>query len=98
MQKLTIDDILIATDGSLVCGDKNTEITDITTDSRKALEGVLFIPIVGERFDGHDFILSSLDNGAAAVLTHKDIAPYEGKSIIKVEDTFKALADVAKYY
>ena len=98
MQKLTIDDILIATDGSLVCGDKNTEITDITTDSRKALGGVLFIPIVGERFDGHDFILSSLDNGAAAVLTHKDIAPYEGKSIIKVEDTFKALADVAKYY
>ena len=29
MQKLTIDDILIATDGSLVCGDKNTEITDM---------------------------------------------------------------------
>ena len=48
MQKLTINDILSATGGKLVCGSADTELSEITTDSRRAAEGVLFIPLAGE--------------------------------------------------
>lgn len=98
MQKLTINDILSATGGKLVCGSADTEFSEITTDSRKAAEGVLFIPLVGEKFDGHEFINAAFDMGAAAVLTQKNIEPLLGKTIIRVDDTFKALADIARYY
>ena len=98
MQKLTIEDILKATGGELLCGSEDTVICDITTDSRKASQGMLFVPIVGEKFDAHNFIASSLEAGAAAAITHKDIDAVQGKSIVKVKDTFTALADIARYY
>lgn len=97
MQKLTINEIIEATGGVLVCGGE-CEITEITTDSRKAADGVLFIPLVGERFDGHDFAESALLSGAAAVVTHKDMAAIDGKTIVRVADTQKALADIARFY
>lgn len=37
-----------------------------TRDSRKLHPGSLFLPLEGERFDGHSFINSALENGAAA--------------------------------
>lgn len=97
MQKLTTDEIIEATGGVTLCGE-NKIISDITTDSRKITEGSLFIPIAGERFDGHDFAKSALESGAAAVITHKDMAEISGKTIIRVENTQKALADIARFY
>ncbi len=98
MQKLTIDDILKATGGKLLCGSADTRFSSITTDSRKAAEGGLFIPLVGDKFDGHEFINAAFEMGAAAVLTHKDTEHLVGRTIIKVNDTFTALADIARYY
>lgn len=98
MQRLRCEEIICATKGSLVSGDIHTELTGISTDSRKINGGDLFIPIAGERFDGHDFIKAALELGAAAVLTHKDMEPAAGKVIIRVENTFKALGDIAAYY
>lgn len=95
---MTVEDILSATGGTLLSGDTKTEFTDITTDSRKSAEGVLFIPLEGEKFDGHEFIKAAFDMGAAAVLTHKDADLMIDKTIIKVKDTFKALHDIAVYY
>lgn len=98
MQKLTIEEILKATDGTLVCGSEDVEFDSITTDSRKAAKGVLFIPLEGEKFDGHEFIRAAFDLGASVVLTHKDTEPGIGDTIIRVKDTFRALGDIAKYY
>lgn len=98
MQTMTIDDILKATGGELLSGERNKEIADITTDSRKAAEGVLFIPIIGEKFDGHEFIKASFDLGASAALTQEETELSIDKTIVKVEDTFKALGDIAGYY
>lgn len=98
MQKLTVNDILEATGGSLICGSKDTRFYKITTDSRKASEGALFIPLVGDKFDGHEFIKAAFDMGVSVVLTHKSIDPMLGKTIIKVSDTMKALADIARFY
>ena len=63
-------------------------VSAVCTDSRKLTPGCLFVPWVGERFDGHDFIGAALDAGAAGCLCAKlpgDIRP--DKFYIKVDDT-----------
>jgi UDP-N-acetylmuramoyl-tripeptide--D-alanyl-D-alanine ligase len=98
VQLLTCGDILRATGGVLICGNPEEQIANISTDSRKISEGDVFVPICGERFDGHDYINASLAAGAVAALTHKDWEPVPGKSIIRVQDTLKALGDIAGHY
>ena len=102
MQVLTIEDILRAVNGETAAGPGGAdglEFTGITTDSRKAAAGTLFVPLEGERFDGHDFISSAFENGADAALTHKDISDIpDGKTVIRVRDTKKALGAIAGYY
>ena len=71
-------------------------IQDATIDSRTVRPGCLFVPIVGERFDGHDFIPQAIDKGAIAVLAENK------KSytcpVIYVDSTVKALLVMAKAY
>lgn len=98
MQKLTIDDILKATGGAIVSGESDVEISDITTDSRATEGGKLFIPLVGDKFDAHNFIPAAFDLGAAAALCHKDMEGMLGKTIIRVKDTRIALGDIARFY
>ncbi len=97
MEKITIRKILTATGGKLISGNEETIISSITTDSRKAEEGVLFVALKGDNFDGNDFAEGFLQGGEAVVV-EKNISPVNGKSIIKVDDTKKALRDIAKYY
>lgn len=98
MQTMTIDDVLKATGGELLSGDKNKSFIDVVSDSRKVKEGVLFIPIIGEKFDGHEFIQAAFELGAAAVLTQRDTELLIDKTIVKVKDTLRAYGDIAKYY
>ena len=75
------------------------DVSSVTTDSRNVPAGSLFIPIVGEKFDGHRFIDAALDQGAAGVLCAKlpeDLRP--DKFYIKVADTRLALKDLARHY
>ncbi len=74
--------------------EKDLEIKGITTDSRKAAEGVLFACIKGERVDGHDFINKAKEAGAAAVICEK--APDTDIPYILVDSTVKALQDIAR--
>lgn len=98
MQPIKYSEIAEITGGQFICRGKNDTASGITTDSRKISEGDLFIPLVGARFDGHDFIMSSLQAGASGSLTSVDVRPVEGKTIIKVEDTLKALSAIAGHY
>ena len=74
--------------------EKELEIKGITTDSRKAADGVLFACIKGERVDGHDFIKKASEAGAAAVICEK--APDTDIPYILVDSTVKALQDIAR--
>ena len=62
MQSLTIFEIVEATGGKLISGDNSFRIENITTDSRTATCKSLFIPLVGEKTDGHKYIQSVFDN------------------------------------
>lgn len=73
------------------------DVLTVSTDSRKIGPGCLFIPLAGEKFDGHDFIGAAIANGASAVLTHRPEETYPVPSIL-VEDTRQALLDLAGGY
>jgi len=59
-------------------------------------EGTLFVPIVGERFDGHDYIQMAAQNEAVCALSEKEIDV--GIPLILVKSTRRALMDLAGYY
>ena len=96
MQVLSVKDIIKATKGILVSGTADVEIEKITIDSRETGPGVLFVPLKGEKRDGHDFIESALDAGAMTLSERTDV--YGKGTVIKVADTRKALGDIARYY
>lgn len=96
MQVLSVKDIIKATKGILVSGTADVEIEKITIDSRETGPGVLFVPLKGEKRDGHDFIESALDAGAMTLSERTDV--YGNGTVIKVADTRKALGDIARYY
>ncbi len=89
-------EIVEATKGTLVSGNINQDITFFSQDSRQMAQGGMYIPLKGERFDGHDFIESAFDTGADAVISHKDVS-YPDKIVIRVQDTMQALKDMAIY-
>ncbi|MGQ0441313.1 UDP-N-acetylmuramoyl-tripeptide--D-alanyl-D-alanine ligase, partial [Bacillus sp. B-TM1] len=74
-------------------------IQGVSIDTRKIEKGNLYVPIQGERFDGHAFVDKAVENGAVATLWMKDVAnPPENLPVIFVEDTLSALQMLAKNY
>ena len=71
MLRLTAEETARAVGGRVIFGDEKQVITHISLDSRTAAKGDLFVPIIGERVDAHDFIGQVLKNGAAAVFTSR---------------------------
>ncbi|MFQ9289672.1 MAG: UDP-N-acetylmuramoyl-tripeptide--D-alanyl-D-alanine ligase [Oscillospiraceae bacterium] len=62
-------------------------------------QGCLFIPLVGERFDGHTYLTQALESGAAGCLCSRlPEALVPGKFYVQVEDTLRALGQLAGWY
>lgn len=97
MQPIQIKDIIEATGGKLLCGSPQETVCAVCTDTRSLIPNALFVPLVGERFDAHDFIGSALSQGCAAALT-QHLTAAEQKPLIYVPDTRKALGDLAAAY
>lgn len=99
MEQLTIGDIAAATGGTVLRGSPDTAICGVTTDSRKGCTGRLFVPLIGEKFDGHAFIPMAAQNGAAATLTQRDDVPLpDGIAVVQVANTLAALQALARWY
>lgn len=71
-------------------------VSGISIDSRTIESGDMYIAIAGENFDGHDFIGSAVSNGAAAVMSHKDVEC--GVPVLRVENTESAFLELASWY
>ena len=97
----TVEEILKATAGKLISGDRKTKVSHVCIDSRKLKKGELFIAIKGERFDGHNFIEEAIKKGAKAVI-YQTQSPKtkitKNCSLIMVKDTIDALGDIAHYH
>ena len=72
-------------------------LTAVSTDSRRIPQEALFLPLAGERFDGHDFIGKALENGAAAVMSHRACEEYPVPALYD-GNTSQALLDLAGGY
>lgn len=98
MEALSVKEIAQAVGGKILCGDEETLITSAGTNSKQMEPGSLFVPIVGERVDAHDFIGDAFLNGAVACFTSRDKSKSSDKVFIQVEDTLKALQALGTYY
>ncbi|MCL2604549.1 MAG: UDP-N-acetylmuramoyl-tripeptide--D-alanyl-D-alanine ligase [Defluviitaleaceae bacterium] len=104
--RLTVSEIIAACKGELLNGSPDSDwvITSVCTDTRKlnppdGKSGALFIPLLGENVDGHDFIGQALTSGAVASLTEKKGLPLSSNlPFIHVASTRQALMDLAFYY
>ena len=97
----SVKDICGITGGRLLSGSPDIMLHHLAFDSREMLGEDLFIPVIGERADGHRFIQGAFANGAAASLTSReDVVPAEddGHAYILVEDTVAALQTIGRYH
>ena len=97
MLDLQLQEITEAVQGKILQGNPRQTYNTVTIDSRRVKPGDIFIAIVGENNDGHDYIPEAVERGAKAVITSRRIEPYSRVAIILVRDTTAALQDLALY-
>ena len=76
-------------------GNADIEISDITFDSRKAKDGVMFFCLIGAAVDGHDYAMSAYDNGCRVFAVCKGITLPSDTVVVKFENTRSAMPHVA---
>lgn len=95
----TIQQLAQIVEGATIIGDKETIITGIEHDSRKAEAGTLFVCIKGVHVDGHKFISQAVNAGAKAILTTRETVEVPaGVAILRVPDLNKALDTIVPYF
>ncbi|MCM1213663.1 MAG: UDP-N-acetylmuramoyl-tripeptide--D-alanyl-D-alanine ligase [Lachnospiraceae bacterium] len=107
---LTLGEIAASAGGQLVLqkgAQTDTCVSSVAIDSRLVTEGGVFLATIGERVDGHRFIASVFEKGAALAVTQKTPEQVEAEtgvlseewgSYLLVEDTLQALKDIAEAY
>ncbi len=104
METIKAGKIAEVTAGELLWGDPEGDVSGISIDTRTLTSGMAFFAIKGERVDGHDYLEAALGAGCTALVVErenalaKEISRPTGTSLIKVEDTERALQDLAAWY
>jgi UDP-N-acetylmuramoyl-tripeptide--D-alanyl-D-alanine ligase len=101
----TLEEILAATAGIITQAGKKSVFGEIVTDSTIAKRGAVFLALRGERLDGHRFVADAFRRGAACAVVHEDMPASDtdreavppGVTVVRVEDTLKALGDLAHF-
>lgn len=100
---IKVKDLLKVTKGKLITGDENENCYEFSRDTRQIKEGDFYIGLVGEKINGGLFFEEALKNGAKGVIlsdigiTEAQKQKYKNKCIIIVEDTLKAMQEIATY-
>ena len=101
---MKICDLLKNVDIELICGDETAELVTFERDSREVKDGDCYVAIVGDNFDGNNFILSAIENGAKSIICSRvlndvemDAAIKNEINVLKVENTVEAIQKIAKY-
>ncbi len=93
-----VDSIVRTTGGTLITRGPVAQGHGVTTDSRAALPGTLFVALRGESHDGHAYAKKAAETGAIALLVeHRvELGPQPRVSVIQVKDTLIALGELAR--
>ena len=95
---MKLSKLLERSEYTLVQGKEDTEISTLVYDSRKVEEGSVFVCISGAAFDGHKFIGQVAEKGAKAVVVEQDVEAPEGVTVIRFDNTRRALAEMSAAY
>lgn len=113
---MSVAELVAAVKGQILCQrqgqgqhqDQHREsFIGVATDTRKTMQDALFIPLKGERFDAHDFLVDAVRQKASVVLTHKTAEELGEEcwrhlnghvTVVKVDDTLRALQDLSRYW
>lgn len=88
-------EIIVATGAAV----SDFDFTGVTTDSRAVQPGELFVALVGDKFDGHDYCAKAVELGARGVVISHDIeALPDNVAVFKVENTLTAYQEIARAY
>lgn len=98
MEQLTVEEIINVTNGKLLSGYIDTRISNISIDSRTIKPDDLFIAIRGKNLDGHRFVSEAIARGAIGAIISKGKFKAKNSILLQVNDTTKALANIAGYY
>jgi len=89
--------------GTLVKGNPEAPVIDISTDTRELNSGDTFLALEGERFNGHDFVRKAFETGTHILVLKKDhpvvaMAMQQDITLIAVDDTLHAYGEIARNY
>ena len=99
MKHFTVRDAVKAVDGTFFGTQEqlDREISFVTSDSRTAAEGALFVAFAGARADGHDYMAACLGKGAACCMGEREPAPSE-QPCIRVDQSLRAIGALAAWH
>ncbi|EGO61982.1 UDP-N-acetylmuramoyl-tripeptide--D-alanyl-D-alanine ligase [Acetonema longum] len=102
MACFTLDEVCLATGGSIISDKPESKallFASVSTDSRSIASGDLFIALQGETFDGHDYLSQARQKGAGGIIvSRRDASLPQDCPVILVQDTLKALQDLARFH
>ncbi|SMD05930.1 UDP-N-acetylmuramoyl-tripeptide--D-alanyl-D-alanine ligase [Sporomusa malonica] len=98
MADFSLTEVLKATGGRLTRGSGGKFFRGISTDTRTVQPGNLFIALVGEHFDGHEFVAQAVSKGAVGVVVSRSVHLPEQAQVIEVNNTLVALQDLARFH
>lgn len=95
---MKIKEILEVVNGKLICGDINKEVGEFKRDTREINENDVYVALIGLESDGNDYYYEAVEkNASLCILSKYDNRDPKNTAIIMVEDTLKALQDIAGY-
>lgn len=100
MSNFTVFEVCSATGGTTTTEKSLVVFNGICTDTRKIQPGNLFVALIGEQFDGHEFIPEAIARGATGILaSRQEVKGISDKIvIINVHDTLVALQQLAAFH
>lgn len=100
--EMTFKEMLNAIEGEVIVQKEEINFNKLCIDTRKIEKNNVFLAIKGANFNGNDFVVKALENGASIVIIDEvkfDLKEVQNKgTIIKVKDTREALLNLAKFY
>ena len=108
MNEILAKDVVKYCKGKIICGSENEVLENFTQDTREVEQGYVYIGFKGEHNDGNIFYEKALENGAKVCILQASSVEgkinveeinkkYNNRTIILVENTIKAVQELAAY-
>ena len=108
MKEIYVKDVLRICKGEILIGNENEVLEDFSKDTREVKDGDIYVGIKGENHDGNLLYKDALKNGAKVCILQKESVSnkldmnklrenYPDRTIVLVDNTVKALQELAAY-